>query len=495
MTAIFSYAIGDILIKIINIITIPIITRLLSVKDYGIINLLIAIAGFSHLIQQGGMDSALPAFLIKQNQEGKAQVVKTATIPLLIGIPLFFIIWNTLLFKSTLLVSIFSKTSFVLMIAGIYAFLYYPIFFWVLYVLRFLNRPRDYIKLNVFNHVTGKLSFILISFIYKGGLLLYFICYIVATTLSLIFSWRKLIPVAIKKAGVDSQLLRRMLSYGIPLVPGGLAYAAMVYMDRFMLGGMLGPSAVGTYALALVLASTVNIAHGWFSLAWSPYLVDLVTYSEPERYNRRINSILAFMNTGLLLIAVVAIIFSIYIIRIFAASQYKEAAFIFPLLSVWASLNVAHVVCNCGMIITKNSRFALPVTCAGLGLNLILNILLIPVLAGKGAALATIFGEIVIVFLWVFVTNRVLRAAYVKILAFLPQLILVFSVAIFFSFFSKVVEVSFLQRCLLVPIVGGTISLYGFDFIKRNDPMFFSEIKDEIAKFKEKIFTKEDKNE
>jgi O-antigen/teichoic acid export membrane protein len=487
MKALLSYAFGDILLKVISILLVPITTRLLSVNDYGIISLLLAVAGFLSIIQFFGMDSALPAFLANKGENEKAQVIKTAFIPFIVIVPILFLTWNIVLFKSKVLTSLFNSGVGILAIAGFYTFLLYPFFSGVLYTLRFLNAPKDYVRLNTYNTLMGKLGFIFSSILWQGGLFIYFICAIVATVITFIFSWLKHIHTYLKKATVDFKLLKSMLAYGIPLMPGGLIYAVMVYIDRFMLGGMRGAEAVGTYALALTMATTVNIAHGWFSLAWSPYLVELITYSPPERYNRRINAILAFVSSGLLSIAAVTTIFSVYIIKIFAAPSYKEASVIFPLLSIWASLNAAHIISNCGMIITKNSKFSFPVITTGLIVNIILNIVLIPVWGGKGAALAVLLGEFVIVLLWIIVTNYILKAVYVKISAFLPQLIVAFLVAVFFSFMANENEISFLVRCSLAPVIFGSIVLYGLFFIKRNDPQFISQLGAEAVKFQGKF--------
>jgi len=49
-------------------------------------------------------------------------------------------------------------------------------------------------------------------------------------------------------------ILRRMLSFGVPLVPFGLAHFVMTYVDRYFLQHFSTAAEVGIYSLGIILA-------------------------------------------------------------------------------------------------------------------------------------------------------------------------------------------------------------------------------------------------
>ena len=69
--------------------------------------------------------------------------------------------------------------------------------------------------------------------------------------------------------------LRRMLAFGLPLVPSGIALWLVWFIDRVMLARLSGLGDVGEYAIANRLTALLLLAVLAFNLAFGPYILSL----------------------------------------------------------------------------------------------------------------------------------------------------------------------------------------------------------------------------
>src|SRR5262249_36838911 len=69
----------------------------------------------------------------------------------------------------------------------------------------------------------------------------------------------------------DPGLLRKMLAYGLPLVPVAFAYGVIGSVDRWSLQHFASLDEVGTYALALKFFAVVTLGVSAFQLAFMPF--------------------------------------------------------------------------------------------------------------------------------------------------------------------------------------------------------------------------------
>src|SRR5439155_4897367 len=65
--------------------------------------------------------------------------------------------------------------------------------------------------------------------------------------------------------------LRRMLGYGVPLIPASFAFGLIAGMDRYFMQRTRTLEEVGVYAVALKFFAVVTIAASAFQLAYGPF--------------------------------------------------------------------------------------------------------------------------------------------------------------------------------------------------------------------------------
>jgi PST family polysaccharide transporter len=195
----------------------------------------------------------------------------------------------------------------------------------------------------------------------------------------------------------NTDLAKKLLRLGAPLILSGIAVSLYMRIDQLMLSflipGKQGEEAVGVYAVA------VRLSEAW-------YFVPLVIVSSmfpaillskktsEELYRKRIQRL---FNIAVLISYVFAIpitFLSPIIINLLFGAEYAEAASQLAVL-VWAGVWVALGVCRSFVLLAENANeLTLYGTIIGAVINIILNFILIPTLGGLGCAIATLIAQI-----------------------------------------------------------------------------------------------------
>lgn len=169
--------------------------------------------------------------------------------------------------------------------------------------------------------------------------------------------------------------------------------AIMVYMkiDQIMLGEMLGNRAVGIYAAA------TKISEVWYFIPTAivasvfPALITIKA-ENIDLYYTRLGNLFSFMARLAYAIAIPITCFSRYLVELLFGSHYAAAA---PVLAVhvWANVFVFLGVAQESWNINEGFlKISLLRTLIGAGINVSLNLILIPAYASFGAALATLIA-------------------------------------------------------------------------------------------------------
>ena len=184
---------------------------------------------------------------------------------------------------------------------------------------------------------------------------------------------------------------RELLAVSWPLILS--AFAVMVYMriDQLMLKYMAGDGAVGIYAAA------TRISEMWYFIPSA--IVSSVTPSiiEAKRagealYYRRMQWLFDIMSALAFLIAIPMTFFSTATVVLLFGQDYVEAGSVLTV-HIWASLFVFLGVAQGPWDVTEGlTRLALGRAVFGAIVNIVLNLILIPVYGAMGAAVATVLA-------------------------------------------------------------------------------------------------------
>ncbi|MGH9557031.1 MAG: flippase [Terriglobales bacterium] len=380
------YAAGQILGKAVGFFMLPVYTRYLNPRDYGVLSLLDTVMFFATIFAGMGVQTALMRFYaLYEPEHDKKEVVGTAILffsltSAAMGAVLSLTapwIAQSVLGDRTMapLVRIVSLTFIFGNLCEV------PMTYW-----RVRERAAWYVGINLAKTVVGMLSLIVSLAVLRQGLVgaLYanlFTSFLFAGVL-LAFAFRE-VPACL----VVSKL-KPMIRFGAPLIITGLGSFVLVFSDRFFLRYYAGLEEVGVYALGYKLASIVVLLVTLpFSMGWQWQQFDLAKRGNAAELYAKIQTYLWFVSV---FCALGVSVLARDVLPFLAPPAYAQAASVVPLIALSYVLVNARTVIQSELYVKGATQRAALVAVIVTAANLTLNYLLIPRYLVMGAAMATV---------------------------------------------------------------------------------------------------------
>lgn len=183
-----------------------------------------------------------------------------------------------------------------------------------------------------------------------------------------------------------------LLSWGGLHLPNSVAAWITQLTDRYFLLWFTTATQVGIYSLGNKLGMIVMVGLATpFSLAWPAYMYSLAE-KDPEGAPRIFSAALTYLMLAAATAFLGLSLFAPEILRLVATDAYRGAEEVIPLLVFASVLATAHPVFLTGVNLARRFGFYLLFTGVGAGVNLGLNLWLIPRMGAMGAALAKVAG-------------------------------------------------------------------------------------------------------
>lgn len=386
----FWYTIGNVFIKGVNFITIPLYTNLMTVDEYGLINnflAMVAIMGiFVGLSLEGSINNANFEFKNKI-KEYLSSVLFLSTLAFL-GI---FIFGNLMyLFQNTYF-SI-SHTIFIFLIFQAYA----------TFLVHYLGA---YFTINVQYFRYLGLSFLHIIMNVGFSLLLMLTIFnddryygrVVGGTIGIVLlgiAIYILIMVKGKKL-INKQFWRYGLAISLPLIPHLLSQNILSQFDRTMIYNYAGAFDAGIYSYILNLGVVLSVLWGSTNSAWVPWF-----YNEMDQKNYEAIKKTSNMYTALFAAATLgAMVVMIDIAKIMAPEEYQVGIpLIIPIMLGFYFQFLYSLPVNAEFYLKKTNYIAIG-TIASAVIKVVLNYLFLPRFGYVAAAFTTVVSYF---FLFVF---------------------------------------------------------------------------------------------
>ncbi|MCH7680441.1 oligosaccharide flippase family protein [candidate division KSB1 bacterium] len=193
--------------------------------------------------------------------------------------------------------------------------------------------------------------------------------------------------------------LFRAMRYGLPLVPAQLANMISNIGDRYILQIFLGSQVVGYYAVSYGLTLHLKSVLTLMMVAVTPMYLDIWEKHGRERTEKFLSSVLDYY----LMVAIPAVIlFSFFgddILILLASSKYEGAQGLLPYLTAPIVLHGAITIYTAGLYIHKKTSLILYFTLGAGALNLLLNLIFVPLMGMVGAAITTLISYIFLIVL------------------------------------------------------------------------------------------------
>lgn len=376
------YGLGSVLAKLLAFLLLPLYTRYLTPADYGVYSLLIITGTVAGILLKLGLGSALFREVIYQESE-ESTVVSTS---------LYFLLAESALFLALLLLISAQLSSLIFGVPD-YAYLLRLIFIsatlGVLDVvamvkLRIHTQSALFAALTVTKLLIAiALNILFIVVLRRGveGLVMTLVIQsAISAGISLAILARELRP------AFSVPILKRLLTFGVPLVPFGLSAQVLTYADRYFLKHFSTATEVGLYSLGYNIGMVLNLLVSAVQLAWPAQMFAIAKQPNAEKHLSRILTyyllFMGFVGLGLSVLAR-------EVLRILTTPSFYGAYVVVPLVSMSCVFYGVMYMTNSGLE-TRNKVKYMSVTIVIAAIfNLSLNYLLIPSYGMMGAAWAT----------------------------------------------------------------------------------------------------------
>ena len=382
------YGSGRLALQLLSFATLPILTRIFTPSEYGVIEAVATVLSVIGIVATLALDSAAQRSYFDytvDEEERRRVVLSSAFWPM--------VLWSSLLaitvvaLRVPLSQALFDTDRYANVIAlAVAALPLATASTLFLEVMRLRQQPVRYV---VVSWVAAAASVGLILYLVavedRGLEGLYAAGVITAVpTLALAYV---LAPRSILLT-IDGRELRRMLAYGLPLIPVAASSWGLQFADRFFLLAFADLHELGIYALGVRLSNVLLLAVVAFGVAWSPFILDLHSRApEQERIMRG-----RVLTNVALVVAFGAVCISVYAREFFTTVTGDEFAAAYKVVGILClgifALGLNGVTMT-GISIMRRTRYFLQYAAYTAGLNLLLNVALIPPLGAVGAAIAT----------------------------------------------------------------------------------------------------------
>lgn len=404
------YAAADVLGAGIGLITSPISTRLLTQEQYGALPLLSAVWAVVALVQYGGMDWAFP-FFRSQAQHGSAKVLASATILASVG---GLLVWGVFFVVNMLTPWLRDYAEVSTLELGLFLLGILPgtLLNWYLYILRYENQAMAFARISLLGRtLSTMLALPAMALVPQEWRLIVGLSvgsFVSLIALAWAFRELRILNLAVyEKTAWSSDLAKKMLRYGLLLVPGGMVYSMTTVVDRLLVGWFLGPQGNAILALTAAVGGTALLLKIWFARAWDPKMIEWLRSEDPRIYLPRLEIGIKLLLLGMLPLPLLTMLWIEPLIHLLYPAQYAPVAPLIPALISSGVISTFSLVSVATVLIASTARWHLPIYSIALVLNTSVGIALIPVYGVFGAVIGTLVGEAFILLAWIYVGTRV----------------------------------------------------------------------------------------
>ncbi|MBX9987784.1 oligosaccharide flippase family protein [Priestia aryabhattai] len=374
------FAIGNLGSKLISFLLLPLYTYYLEKNEFGTVDLLTTTLSLIIPIVTLSVFDAVLRFTMDKGYDNKI-VLNNALLITLLGF-----IFSILLYPLVIIAFPFPKLL---------------LYFYVLLLIQSINS-----SLSQFVRALGKIKFfstigiigaltvlvgnIVFLVMLHWGIEGYLISLIFSNVVCFMYTFffgdiRKYI--SISKANLN--VVKKMLIYSIPLIPNALMWWIMSLSDRYIISFFLGLGANGLYAVASKIPNLLNVINSIFFQAWQ---MSAIEESESKNKSEFYTKIFSLYSTLLLVCASVMIGLTKFIMKFAVSDEYFEAWKYVPFLLLSIVFSSFSSFLGTNYIAAKNTTGIFKTSLWGAVINIVFNLILIPIIGINGAAVSTMLS-------------------------------------------------------------------------------------------------------
>lgn len=389
------YSLSNLFTSLAGLISFPILTKNLSVEEYGAVGLFTITTGLIASINKIGLQHSIMRFGGElDHQSMLANIFYPSLFIILLSSSLILgcglilgNFTNTIIFTTIPLVIIISSA----ILESVRSI-----------IENILISKQMSLPITFFSFIQRLLSLssiiIIILFITKSSIG-FIIAILIADLIftAILISWciykkiiTSFIPIKFK-----IYLFTPILAFGLPMLGSEAANMLHAFIDRYFIEYYLGPKNLGIYSASYNMANIIcKTLVGGLVIAIVP--VYLSTWKNEGKIATE--KLLNQVNRIYVLIAP-AIIAGLYIIAtplllILASKEYADYSYLLPIIATGVLIASTSIIFAAGLQIRKNSRMMMVFVIESLIINIILNVIFIPIFGITAAATITVISYI-----------------------------------------------------------------------------------------------------
>ncbi len=443
------YGVSTIIGRFLGFLLVPFYTNVFTTQEFGIYTYLYTILAFLNIAYVYGMDAAFMKYSSVSEKEEKRKAFSTPFNFLLITSltvsALLFIFRNQAGAFANLPSEYLHLTIYVILILLLDSIAIVPFA-----NLRLEKKAKKFAAIRIANIIINLTLNIVLILVYKLGVEAIFISNLIASAFSLIV----LLPEIFKNylAVIDPELLKRMLKFAMPYLPGSLAAMMVQMIDVPIMRELTDDSTVGIYRANYKLGIFMMLFVSMFQFAWQPFFLENAKEKNAKEIFAKVFTLFLFAG-GLIWLLLTLFIDNIAMIelgeRTLIGREYLEGLMIVPLVLLGYLFYGLYINFTAGIYIEEKTNYFPIVTGTGALVNILANLFLIPIYGIMGAAIATFASYFIMAVGLYFVSQKFypIKYEFRKVIVILLD---IFLITIGYYYFLWNNSLNFLTKILLL---------------------------------------------
>lgn len=274
-------------------------------------------------------------------------------------------------------------------------------------------RARGLVKLFAYSGIQNTAIMVIANILMLGvfhlGIYGYVLSIIIADFLSAIFLfWIAGLRKYVRFKHINKELLRAMVVFSLPLIPTALFWWINTLSDKYVITYMLenGKYINGLYSAAHKLPTFITMIAGVIMQAWN---ISAITEDNAKDKKRFYKNVFGSFSAVIFMGASFVIIMTKIVTRILVAESYYESWQFVPILMLATVFTCFSSFLASIYMVAKKNKVSMLTIFAGAAVNIALNLILVPLYGGLGAATGTFISCMLVFILRVITTKQFIR--------------------------------------------------------------------------------------
>ena len=379
------YTIANFGSKFLSFLLLPVYTYYLTTGDYGYFDLITTTVSLLIPLITFQINDGLYRYLLESNNtKESSDYISNAFFVTMKNLLIFNLLYIILIqFKSFRYDYIILLQLDLSIVVGLWS-----------QISRGLKRNIEYAISGIITTIIILVSNILFITVMNYGVGSLIISNILASIISVIYlDYRLGIHYYIKFNLKNKIIKRNLMVYSIPLIPNVVSWWLMNLSDRYFLNFYKGIEANGIYAVSNKFPAILITVNSIFYLAWQESAIsEYKSKDKNEFYSKMFNLLVVLEFTAVIIL----LPFTKLIMKYIVDNKFYSAWLFIPFLYFAAIFNAFSSFYGTGYQSSKETLGAFYTSMYGAIINILLNMLLIPIMGIQGAVLSTMVSFLII---------------------------------------------------------------------------------------------------